>query len=404
MKLRDVKIQTFPFQFLVESPRGIIDIDDLSGGEQEVLNLFVRFHQLRPHGAVILFDEPDAHLHPDLERRYLEVLRRLGEGNQLWLTTHSPEMMMTAGAESLYTVLKEPQGGGSNQFVRVADDEALYGALCELMGSRGLVSFNQRIVFIEGRESSTDREIYERLYPPGQYNVSFVPAGDSATVRGIAERVNALLSSSITFQDYYSIVDGDIERPDNAGVPGNRLYKLPVYHVENFLLDAAAILAALQDNLGSRCPYQSAENVEGKLKQLVLEDAHMNPYARALRDARIAELAQKMRDGLYQGSPPTIPVVPSFEEVKADATTSLSEAITDGTWRERCKGREILKALAHEHGIKHTHLQNCVIAKLTEVPAGLADIMERILGTSAPAAPACVAAAASDPSSAGKTQ
>lgn len=397
MKFVDVHIDTSPFEFIVATPRGTIDIDDLSGGEKEVLNMFVRFHQLQPKGAVILFDEADAHLHPDLERRYLDVLRKLGTNNQLWITTHSPEMMIGAGPDSLYTAIKEPQQENGNQFVRVTDDETLYESLCELMGSRGLVSFNQRIVFIEGRESSADREIYERLYPPGQHNVSFVPAGDSATVRGIAERVNVLLSSSITFQDYYSIVDGDIERPDNPGVPGNRLYKLPVYHVENFLLDAAAVLAALQDMLASACPYQTVEDVEVKLKEFVLTDAHINPYARALLDARIAKLAKDMTDALYQGQSAPNTDVPTFDDIKAQATTTLGEAIQEGTWRNRCKGREVLKALAGEHGIKYTHLRNCVIAKLTEVPAGLADIMGRILGASAPAAPACVAAAASDP-------
>lgn len=269
------------------------------------------------------------------------------------------------------------------------------------MGSRGLVSFNQRIVFIEGRESSADREIYERLYPPGQHNVSFVPAGDSATVRGIAERVNALLSSSITFQDYYSIVDGDIERPDSPGAPGNRLYKLPVYHVENFLLDAAAVLAALQDMLASACPYQSVQDVEVKLKELVLTDAHIISYAKALLDARIAKLAKDMTDALYRGDPAPNTAVPTFDAIKAQAVTALRQAIDEDTWRSRCKGREVLKALAHEHGIKYTHLRNCVIAKLTDVPAGLADIMGRILGA---LAPACVAAAASDPSSAAETQ
>lgn len=380
MEFVDVHIDTSPFEFIVRTPHGTIDIDDLSGGEKEVLNLFVRFHQLQPSRAVILFDEADAHLHPDLERRYLEVLRTLGQQNQLWLTTHSPEMMMTAGSDSLYTVLKKPTKGGASQFVRVAGDDNLYCALCELMGSRGLVSFNQSIVFIEGTESSADREVYERLYPPGEHNVSFVPAGNSATVGAIAERVNALLSSSITFQDYYSIVDGDIERPDLPATAGDRLHRLPVYHVENFLLDNSAVLAALQDNLGSECPYTSPADIEDKLKQLVLHDAHINPYAKALLDARIATLAQQMKDGLYQGRQTNTRSVPSFAEVKKDAASSLRDSITNETWQARCKGREVLKALAHEHGIKYTHLRNCIMAKLETVPAGLKGIMEKIVG------------------------
>ena len=102
MKFADVRIDTSPFQYRIETPRGVIDLDDLSGGEKEVLNTYIRFHQLNPRGSIILFDEADAHLHPDLERRYLQVLRDIGNGNQLWLTTHSPEMMIAAGSTALY--------------------------------------------------------------------------------------------------------------------------------------------------------------------------------------------------------------------------------------------------------------------------------------------------------------
>lgn len=384
MRLVDVKIHTFPFEFIVETPRGAIDIDDLSGGEKEVLNVFVRFHQMKPQGAVILFDEPDAHLHPDLERRYLETLRTLGQGNQLWLTTHSPEMMIGAGTDALYTVLKEPLSNDGNQFVRVTDDETMHATLCELMGSRGLVSFNQRIVFIEGEESSADREVYEKLYPPGAFNVSFVPAGNSATVRSIAERVNCLLSSSMTFQDYYSIVDGDIERPDAQTASSKRLYTLPVYHVENFLLDAGLILEVTKNLLASDCPYTSSTEVDQKLCELIVADAHVKPYTAALWDARIARLVQDVSDDLYQSKARTTSplAVPRFEDIKKEATTTLQAAIRDNTWRARCKGREVLRAFAGQHSLNYKHFRNCIIAKIKRPPDGLARIMSEILGES----------------------
>jgi len=161
MKFEDVDITTSPFKFSISTPMGEIDIDDLSSGEKEILNIFIRFHQLKPQEAVILFDEADAHLHPDLERRYLDLLKELTQGNQLILTTHSPEMMISAGTESLYTILKYPPKEGSNQLERVTHSEDLHNALSELMGSRGIVSFNQKIIFIEGEEASADQAIYE---------------------------------------------------------------------------------------------------------------------------------------------------------------------------------------------------------------------------------------------------
>jgi predicted ATPase len=381
MEFVDVRIDTAPFQYIINTPRGQIDLDDMSAGEKEVLNTFVRFHQLKPVGAVILFDEADAHLHPDLERRYLQVLRRIGEGNQLWLTTHSPEMMMAAGSESLYTVLKEPPKNNGNQFVRVTSNELLHSALSEVMGSRGLVSFNQRIIFIEGEESSADREVYEKLYPPGAYHVSFVPAGNSATIRKTAERINELLSSAIEFQHYYSIVDGDIDRSLPAPIPAGstRLFQLPVYHVENFLLVDKLIFDVAKSMMSLKCPYGSEADVKTALEQIVLSPNHLKPFARAMQDARLAKAAKIAWDGVFKGSAPIAQSIPSFAQTESDAQTEMQKAISDGTWRDRCKAREVLKAFCGINSLTYEHFRNLVIAKLEAPPAALAAIMNQIL-------------------------
>ena len=52
----DVNLRSNPFQFIVASPSGVIDIDDLSSGEKQIFNTYLHFHQLQPHGSVILFD------------------------------------------------------------------------------------------------------------------------------------------------------------------------------------------------------------------------------------------------------------------------------------------------------------------------------------------------------------
>lgn len=381
MRFVDVLLHKSPFEYVIETPRGIIDLDDLSAGEKEVLNTFIRFHQLNPRGAVILFDEADAHLHPGLERRYLEVLREIGKGNQIWLTTHSPEMMVAAGSESLYTVLKEPQSNGGNQFVRVTSSEQLHSALTEVMGSRGLVSFNQKIIFIEGEESSADREVYEKLYPPGQHHVTFVPAGNSATVRKTAERVNDLMSSSIEFQHYYSIVDGDIERSIAGPTLStqSRLFQLPVYHVENLLLIDDVVLAAARDMMASKCPYSHPSDVESEFQQIVLSPQHILPFAKALQDSRVAKLAKDAWDAVFKSQVPAVAGVTTFAQAEADALNEMRSAIADGTWRAKCKGREVIKGFCAKNGFVYSHFRNLVISKLPESPKELAKIMNQIL-------------------------
>jgi predicted ATPase len=382
MKFKGVLIHTSPFRYIVETPRGEIDIDDLSAGEKEILTTFIRFHQLRPNRAIILFDEADAHLHPDLERRYLEVLREVGKGNQVWLTTHSPEMMIAAGSESLFTVLKGPTAAVANQFQRVTTSQQLHTALSEMMGSRGLISFNQRIVFIEGTDTSADREIYEKLYPPNVHNISFVPAGDSSTVRKTADRVNELLSMSNGFQHFYSIVDGDLKRASVVPLgAGTRLFQLPVYHVENFLLNPDLILAATKELLASKCTYTSPAEIVDALKSIVMEPAHLNPYAAAVLNARVAELANQTRDAVFQravtGALAIVPI--TFSDAEKEATATLSAAVADGTWAAKCKGRDVLKGYCSKNGLKYEHFRNLLIAKTKKPPKGLDDIIKQIL-------------------------
>jgi predicted ATPase len=382
MSFVDVFLDRSPFGFVIATPKGEIDIDDLSSGEKEILNIFIRFHQLKPRQAVILFDEADAHLHPDLERRYLEELRALAKDNQFLLTTHSPEMMIAAGSEALYTVLKQLPEGSGNQLVRVTETAQLHNVLSELMGTRGLVSFNQRIVFIEGEEASADRAIYESFYPPAQHNISFVPAGNSGTVRKTAEQVNTLLSTSVGFQQYYSIVDRDISRSVDDPVVGGRLFRLPVYHVENFLLDPQAILDVTQQMLGRECPYRSSADVERALKSLVLSDVHLKPFARALLDAKLATAAKAAYDAVYRGNSAisSSPTVPDFASAESEACTVLTKAVEENRWSVECKGRDILKAFCGIHGIKYDHFRNSLIARLKTPPPGLASIMSEILG------------------------
>jgi len=358
---------------------GEIDIDDLSSGEKEILNIFIRFHQLKPHEAVILFDEADAHLHPDLERRYLNLLRELTQGNQLILTTHSPEMMISAGTESLYTILKYPPKDGSNQLKRVTHTEDLHNALSELMGSRGIVSFNQKIIFIEGEEASADRAIYEALYPPSQYNISFVPARNSVFIQKTTERINDLLTASVGFQYFYSIIDGDLERI--IPLTSKKLYRLPVYHVENFLLIEELILKASQEFLGLKCPFTTSDEISNELKDLLFNDVHLNPYTKAIFSNKLGIYAKEINDAIFKKKVSKIEVkLPDFTEAENEAKEKLKEALSDDTWKAKCKGRELLKAYCSKHdGIIYKHFRNSLISKIESPPSGLKEIMDRIL-------------------------
>lgn len=380
MEFEDVYLDTNPFKFSVKTPRGSIDIDDLSSGEKEILNTYIHFHHLNPKDSIILFDEPDVHLHPELERRYLRILKQLSSGNQMILTTHAPEMMIEAGSDSLFTVLKY-SNDDDNQFLKVSSNSQLHQSLTDVMGAKGFVSLNKKIVFIEGEESSTDIDLFEKLFPNNEKNISFIPAGNSLSVKSTAAKVNALLTEGKTFQEYYCIIDGDFERHNDIEILDN-IFQLPVYHVENYLLEENTVFQSLSQILGRAMPYDSSDKVIEAFKEIVLEDVHLLPFTRALLDSKIFKNTELARDLIYQKKFDELAAIQpvNFADIREEAKGILEEALANNNWNKKCKGRELIKGLCSRHGLNYEQFRNILISNYNTVPEDLNAIIDKIIG------------------------
>lgn len=64
--------------------------DGLSSGEQMVLLLLVRFVAEHMHQSIVLIDEMELNQHPIWQRKLLHLIPRMGDGNQIIATSHSP--------------------------------------------------------------------------------------------------------------------------------------------------------------------------------------------------------------------------------------------------------------------------------------------------------------------------
>jgi predicted ATPase len=64
--------------------------DGLSSGEQMLLLFLIRMASEHIHQSVVLVDEIELHQHPVWQRKLLHLLPKMGDGNQVIATTHSP--------------------------------------------------------------------------------------------------------------------------------------------------------------------------------------------------------------------------------------------------------------------------------------------------------------------------
>ncbi len=94
---------------LLDKENGLnVDFANLSSGEQTIMALIFVLYNASNNGKfpeVILFDEPDAHLHPSLTKLFLDVIKEVlvrEQSVKVILTTHSPSTIALAPDESIY--------------------------------------------------------------------------------------------------------------------------------------------------------------------------------------------------------------------------------------------------------------------------------------------------------------
>lgn len=91
--------EEFPTNLFVRLPTGsVLPFTDLSSGEQSVFFVLAFFLRYQVENAVIIVDEPELHLHPELARLLVRQMQTIKPGNQLWVATHNGEMLMRQGA------------------------------------------------------------------------------------------------------------------------------------------------------------------------------------------------------------------------------------------------------------------------------------------------------------------
>ncbi len=195
-------------------------------------------------------DEPELHLHPNLQAKVLDYIRALSlrEGIQFILTTHSPSMVEQAVNEELYLLRPtELTGGDDNQLLRIANDEERLALLRGVFGSTANITALRTILVVEGRaaDQSSRRPADARIYgflsdQFGQLTV--LSGGGKLECETLIRTLNGILAPLAPHLKAIALLDRDTlqDPPSSPGV----VY-LPVSMVENLLIDPEVIFKAI---------------------------------------------------------------------------------------------------------------------------------------------------------------
>jgi hypothetical protein len=152
------------------------DISLLGSGTIQIIVILLNLYSFgqRNDLNLILFDEPDSHIHRDIQSRLINTLLRFSETTQIFLTTHNESLIRQVSLHQLFHLENRPQynyNALSRQELFVEPrfkgiyPSALNPIISSLGNSNGLDFINaveaDKIIFVEGQDDA--KAIYTLL-------------------------------------------------------------------------------------------------------------------------------------------------------------------------------------------------------------------------------------------------
>ncbi len=366
-------------RFEIETQDGIHDVDLLSSGEMEIFMVFATLLQLAPRSSVVMYDEPELHLHGSVERQVASELLSLSRvPNQVLVGTHSVEFIGATPLTSLFHV--EPYSG-KNQVASVSEQQERLELFQSLGASVGLQLISPKVAFLEGETAGGDKELLNTIFPELRNTVSFVPSRSVSDVMELAGRAADLLAQGTKYSRFFAIRDRDYLTDDQRDELMERYPGLVIlnrYHIENYLLDPTAVAGVMAD-LGTNPDVP--EEVLGKLEEIAqeLREQAVAGWIRYQLDFRLRGLllraggdealavlkssAQSLRDSVASHFTER-----SIDGLAQQRTTLLQSGWRDKVWLVEIPGRDLLRRFVgrYAHGVDPIRFRNLVASWLRD--------------------------------------
>jgi predicted ATP-dependent endonuclease of OLD family len=115
-----------------------------------VISILRTFEERRKKGAILLIDEPEMFLHPQMQRSLYKTLRRIGETNQVIYTTHSPHFVTVPEFHEIFIIRKNIEGTFVCRSNLPYEDKRKEKLIKELDPERSELFFATRLLLVEG--------------------------------------------------------------------------------------------------------------------------------------------------------------------------------------------------------------------------------------------------------------
>src|SRR3990167_320163 len=216
---------------------------------------------------IILIDEPEVHLHPELTFRLVKVLKSIGKRNQFFLFTHSPDIIGNSLDTGVPFVRPKSKIKTGNQVIKV-DNDNLEGFrnIPNIRETIGMVSVGKKLLFVEVKNTSIDRDVFATIAKAAKTDVAIIPSDSCSNINNMSLICETFAKGVFGIElfmvrDRDGLTDEQIQTFTEKSK--GKLNVLPYYHIENFFLAPKAIEIVAKRILLEKAP--SLQEITDKL-------------------------------------------------------------------------------------------------------------------------------------------
>lgn len=361
-----------------------------TGVEQLLLTIVVGVTQPAP--SIVVIEEPETNLHPGAQRALLAQLREWASNRLFVLSTHSPVFLDRAPTASTVFLIERKQGVSTVRQLTREPSEALTALGVQLSD----VLSADRLLLVEGE---SDREIltvwFPELLSDPRVEVAIGHGGDYARFAGrIEEWLQAIDRQHhrrvLYLRDRDELSTEALNQLEAASV----VYVLQRRELENYLLEADAIAAAMIDRGFPQATPVDAEAIEETLHKaadglkpvVILKRIAAELVSQRLVDRPLVADLVKQDVTLERFRAAVAERLPSEQLLDEITKRWLAadkdlEATWEEHWRELAPGSDVLASLWRVHGRHYDKLRDgLAIARHMAAPVELAEVIGRFLG------------------------
>lgn len=212
-----------------------LNFDQLSGGEREIAFLVGQIERFGIKNGLLLVDEPELHLNYDLLRSWIGYIKDSIVEGQIWLATHSLEVVEMAGNDTTIVLQRDENTRRVNSALPL-NQQPVLATLSRAIGSPAFSIGNLAFLLIEGTEEIGECERFRRVCDAPDH-VKFIAAGPCGEVIRRLDALKGLAGASGQSLRISGVIDADWRTAkDKQELLDKGLFVLGVHEVENFFL------------------------------------------------------------------------------------------------------------------------------------------------------------------------